>query len=269
MIAIWPAGPPKLTKPSFSQYRNASARVGAMGAAGSLGRHADSVDAQLLRIPAVRLALGFAAPRVERVVDEHSPLQHRVIVGEHRRQSERHGEETRRLRREVERRRVGGADDGRERVERRVGELVLPDERVEAAFGPDVRIRDVRDVVGGGAVRGGERAHLGVRHVEEFSRRIDEAADEPRAGDAVDLRPRARDPAGRRRERLHGMALGLPSLEASVHVPRVEAARAQRGARSLAHLVAAHAVHDGRAPRLDRPLPRIRRFREDAEVRRE
>src|SRR5206468_9365833 len=28
MIAIWPAGPPKLMKPSFSQKRNASAKLG-------------------------------------------------------------------------------------------------------------------------------------------------------------------------------------------------------------------------------------------------
>src|ERR1700686_4800901 len=33
MIAIWPAGPPKLIQPSFHQYRNAAPRVGAAGGA--------------------------------------------------------------------------------------------------------------------------------------------------------------------------------------------------------------------------------------------
>ena len=32
MIAIWPAGPPKLIIPSFSQNRNASASLGMCGA---------------------------------------------------------------------------------------------------------------------------------------------------------------------------------------------------------------------------------------------
>ena len=48
------------------------------------------------------------------------------------------------------------------------------------------------------------RRHLGRRDEEEDGAGVDEAADQPRAGDAVDLRPRARDPdaaAERRRAR--------------------------------------------------------------------
>jgi len=37
MIAICPAGPPKLTKPSFSQKRSASANEGVAGADDGLG----------------------------------------------------------------------------------------------------------------------------------------------------------------------------------------------------------------------------------------
>ena len=42
----------------------------------------------------------------------------------------------------------------------------------------------------------GDGRDIGRRDEQEHRRRIDEAADQPRAGDAVDLRPRARHPHG-------------------------------------------------------------------------
>ena len=96
----------------------------------------------------MRLRLRVAAPRVERVVDEHPPLQHRVVVGEHRRQPERGREEARRLRASDRASTVSAARTiVASVVERRVRELVPADERIEAALGPDVRVVDVRDVV--------------------------------------------------------------------------------------------------------------------------
>ena len=164
------------------------------------------------------------------------------------------------MRGEIERRRVRGADDSGELIERRVAELVPPDEGIEAALRADVRIVDIRDVVGGGAMGRGEGAHFGTRHVEELRRRIDEAPDEPRAGNPVDLRPLACDPAGRCRERLRGVALGAPLLETAGDIARVKATRAQSGACALAYLVTAHAIDDDRAPRLDRGGPSFDRL---------
>jgi hypothetical protein len=82
--------------------------------------------------------------------------------GDHARQPERHGEQPRRLRGEVERAGVGAAHDRREAVERRIAQAVPADERVEAALAAAVRVLDVGHVVRRRAVRGGERADLRV-----------------------------------------------------------------------------------------------------------
>ena len=74
---------------------------------------------------------------------------------------------------------------------------------------------------------------------------IDEAADQPGTGDAIDLRPRARHPDGAallvaRRQLVgaHQQLAGLfPGLEAAFQRLRVDAVVAQPGRRALAELL--------------------------------
>src|SRR5258705_7166146 len=73
MIAICPAGPPKLMKPSFSQKRKASAKLIAL-------------DSSCTRL---RLFVGFFARRKQPVVHEHAVLEQLVVVCEKLRQAER------------------------------------------------------------------------------------------------------------------------------------------------------------------------------------
>ena len=65
MIAIWPAGPPKLMQPSLNQYRNASLRVGVAGAA-ELGALA---AASTLAVAVFVIAAAFVV--VESLIAEH------------------------------------------------------------------------------------------------------------------------------------------------------------------------------------------------------
>ena len=216
MIAIWPAGPPKLDEAELEPVAE-RLRARLVPPAGRRARRSRMLRALALsplascadrgasaRGRSVRARVNRVAARdVERVVDEHPPL----AASRGRRRTARTVRATpraaRRLRREVQRRRVGAADDSRELAR-------APDRRARAVrmnasklhSRPGVRRTSTSgDVVRRRAVRGGERAHLGGRHVEELRRRIDEAADEPRARDAVDLRPLARDPARRRAPR--------------------------------------------------------------------
>jgi hypothetical protein len=86
--------------------------------------------------------------------------------------------------------------------------------------------------------------YLGGRHVEELGARVHEAADEPGAGDAVDLRALARDPA-------RGGTLGLGVKRPTGGAPGFDAAfqvaRAERPGDVLADLMAVHAVDDHRS----------------------
>ena len=79
-------------------------------------------------------------------------------------------------------------------------------------------------------------------HVQKLGSRIHEAAHQPRAGDAVDLRPLARHPA--RCGALAGLREEFAAFLAPVFDAALEVLRAQRLRGVLAHLVAVHAVHD-------------------------
>src|SRR5688500_5302386 len=79
------------------------------------------------------------------------------------------------------------------------------------------------------------------RNIEKLRPRIDEAAHQPRAGDAVDLRPLAGHPASRGVLRL---ASELAALFAPVLYAALEILRTQRLRRVLTDFVAVHAVDD-------------------------
>src|SRR5882724_163827 len=89
---------------------------------------------------------------------------------------------------------IGAPDDHGEMMQGRIVQPVLLQKGIEAAEWPVVRQLDIRYVVGDSACFGGDRKHLVRRDEQELRRLVDEAHDEPRAGDAVDLRAFARDP---------------------------------------------------------------------------
>src|SRR5258706_12747471 len=102
------------------------------------------------------------------------------------------------------------------------------------------------DVVGDGIPRLRYVLHFLGRHVKKLRAAIDEARDEPRAGDAIDLRPLARDPArvGVLRLAVQRPLLSLPALlDAALEVARLDSALAQRPRDALADFMAVHAVH--------------------------
>jgi hypothetical protein len=118
-----------------------------------------------------------------------------------------------------------------------------------AAMAPEHAVKiEWRGIVSCGHVR-----HLRGGDEQEHGARIDEAADQPRAGDAIDFRPRARHPdrapltVGRRypargQERQRGLC---PALEAVFeHVGR-DAGVTQPGGGSLTGGCATAANHDG------------------------
>src|SRR5256885_15974981 len=84
-------------------------------------------------IPGVHLFLPRLAPGIERVVHHHACLEHLVVVGEVAREPERDRSEPGRLRREIEARGVGAADDDGELREHRIAQAVVLQERVEVS----------------------------------------------------------------------------------------------------------------------------------------
>jgi hypothetical protein len=114
MIAICPAGPPKLMKPSFSQKRSAFAeRYGSTNAARSsrgLFRHQ--------RVQPSYIGIAFSS------ISWSSGTAPRAEGGR---------QQPRRLGCQVEAIGIGAAHDGGQTIERRVGEAKVLEQRVEAA----------------------------------------------------------------------------------------------------------------------------------------
>ena len=90
------------------------------------------------------------------------------------------------LRREVESRGVGAAHDYCELLQGRVIEAVLREEGIEAALLADVTQLDAGDVVGNRTGFPGDAQHVTGRDIEELGLLVDEACDQPGAGDPVD-----------------------------------------------------------------------------------
>ena len=66
------------------------------------------------------LALAITAPSIKRVIHHHAVFEHCMVVREVGGETERQRQQSWRLRREIEPRGIGAADDQRERAERRV-----------------------------------------------------------------------------------------------------------------------------------------------------
>jgi hypothetical protein len=101
-------------------------------------------------------------------------------------------------------------------IESGVRQVVMLDEGVKAAELAVMRERlGARNIIRGRAGFPGGREHLIDRHVDELGISFNEAPDQPRAGNAVDLRPLARNPfheASPRTSGLHlcGMCISIP-----------------------------------------------------------
>jgi hypothetical protein len=164
-----------------------------------------------------------------------------VVVREIPGQSLRDREQPGRLRREVEPAGVRPAHDEREPLQRGVVQPELRKKGVEAAELALVAELHVGDVIGGGGLFRRNLLHLARGHVQELGVRVDVAAHEPRAGDAVDFGPLARHPPRRGAFRFGGhlTAFLTPMLDTAFEVPRTERFR-----HVLADLVAVHAVDD-------------------------
>ena len=141
---------------------------------------------------------------------------------------------------------VGAPDDGGEMVECRIPDAVDAQDGVEGAALAFVGEFDSVDVVRRSANLIGDVENGLGGNVDELRLRIDEAPDQPRTGDAVDLRTLARDPFARRRaDRAAGrQPVCDPAGDAILQIDRVEPGRAQRGSHASADLMAMNAVHD-------------------------
>src|SRR5260370_40163322 len=88
-------------------------------------------------------------------------------------------------------------DDLGQQVERWVLDLVLDDDRLEAASAVHVAQLDVGHVVGVSSLAVCHGPDLVRRDEEKLSLGVDEPADQPRAGDSVDVRVLPRYPLHR------------------------------------------------------------------------
>src|ERR1700677_2962443 len=195
ITAICPAGPPKLSVATRNQTRNASpVETPCAGRVRERATPSTMSGPLLVGGPIVRFAGRITAPAIESIVERQARFELFEIVGIHARQAERRSKQAGRFRREIEASRVRSAHDRRKPKQRRRREVKFLNEYVEgaglAAMTPehpfDIErsrpelLRDCWDF------------RRGYEH--EQRRRIDEAADEPRAGDAVDFRTLARHP---------------------------------------------------------------------------
>src|SRR5439155_8390762 len=158
---------------------------------------------------------------VQRVVDRELALHVLEIIAGDLAEAARHGVETPGFLGDAARVGIGASHDEGEGLERGVRQAVLVEEGIERAALPVMAELDPRDVVRRGALARGRRHHIGVGDEEKLGLLVDEAADEPWAGDPVDagLRPGdplhdALHPSSRRsrRSRMAARAAGSPAL---------------------------------------------------------
>src|SRR6266516_1311547 len=135
------------------------------------------------------------APGIERVVDRQRQLELAVVTEIQEVEAFGDREQAARLRGCVA---VGGdigaVHDPRQKLQRRLVELVLLEQHLERAETVAVRVFSIGGVVGVRALALGNLEHLVGGDVEELRLGIDEVLDQPGAGDAVGLRSFACDP---------------------------------------------------------------------------
>src|SRR3954454_2756538 len=121
-------------------------------------------------------------------------LEHCVVIGEIVREAVGNGQQTFALWREIGPRGIRAPDNRGQMVERRIMEIIGPHDRIKTAAIAVVPESDALNVVRSRARVLRDSADFAGRHVNIFGERIDETADQPWTGDAVDLGMLARDP---------------------------------------------------------------------------
>jgi hypothetical protein len=154
------------------------------------------------------------------------------------------------VRRQIEARGIRAADDARHLGKCPVLQSEILQHGIERAVFPAMREGDVRDIEGdriAGACLGQDVVR---RHIMEAGERIDEATDEPGAGDAIDLRACSRNPGCRTRAVMDrglpkmGIPCCSPALNSVDEMARLEAGQPQFGRCVLAYVVAVYASDD-------------------------
>jgi hypothetical protein len=99
----------------------------------------------------------------------------------------------------------------------------MGNERIEAATLAAMTKGHSGDIECGSVVRLGKASNFRTRHVENLRAGVDEAPNEPRAGDAVDPRSCAGDPTCGRAGwlRLHAASGRTPAFDAVVQILRL------------------------------------------------
>src|SRR6266446_1627011 len=141
-----------------------------------------------------RRAQRFAAPGVKRVVDHQTMTQHFVIVGEIRRKSERDRIKPLAFRGEIAPRGVGTAHHRGDATQGRVFDIKNADDRIEGTAIAHVTEFGALDVIRNTADLLSDSSNLVGWHINKFGVGIDEARDEPRTSNTIDLGMFARDP---------------------------------------------------------------------------
>ena len=145
-------------------------------------------------------------------------------------------------------RRVSAPDDLSQMIESRILDVVDPQNRIERTALALVRELHVLDVVGRRAGLFGHGKHRFLGDVDEICAGIDEALDQPRAGDAIDLRALSRDPFPRSHPDVAAgrqSVLG-PAGKSAIEIDGLDAGRSERGGNALADIVALPTIHDHR-----------------------
>src|SRR5258708_213716 len=204
-----------------------------------------------------RRGQGFATPGVKRVVDHQAMTQHFVVVGKIRRKSERDRVKPLAFRSEIAPRRVGTAHDRGDAIQSRVLDIEDADDRIEGAAITYVPEFGALDVIWNTAGLIRNCGDLIRWHIDEFGTRIDEARDQPRTGNAIDLWVFAGNPFIVRPATEFsscGQFHFLPGRDTSLKICCLDAGGTQHLRYVLAHLTTKAAI--GHYDATDGPLPR-------------
>ena len=145
--------------------------------------------------PVVGFFRGIAAPAVEAVVEQHAGIELLEIVAVHARQAERGGEQAGASGARSSRACIGCPHDqwrgaAVARCARPNSSIIMSKVQRSPLMAPE----RVLDIEGRGAEAACHTFDFRWCDEQEHGGRVDKAADEPGAGDAVDLGPRARHP---------------------------------------------------------------------------
>ena len=135
-------------------------------------------------------------PRSRGRQDQHSGVKLCQIIVKIARKAKRDGKQSCGLRRQIQPRRIRAPHDLGNGLQRRTGQAELFDHHVKRAGLAPVAPEHALYVKRRGVESLGDALHLRRRDKQEFRIRINKPADQPRAGNPVDLRTFPRDPPG-------------------------------------------------------------------------